>query len=93
MLKNIIDENIRTFLARFESLESWVISSRDFLTEMHRSGLSLGLLQVIYEQTRFTYLKKVIVSEMVKGVFCDILRSELNSIYSSKQFDDDASID
>lgn len=58
---------------------------------MHNYGLSLGFLQQIYEETTFLYFKKVLVSEMVKGIFCDVLRSELNSTYATfpaREFDE-----
>jgi hypothetical protein len=83
MYKGLVDENLRNLIVKFESFERWVINSRDLLEEMHREGLSMGLLPEMYAGTSFGYLRKVVLSEAVKGVFCDIARSSLNSLYST----------
>ena len=48
----------------------------------------MACLPLIHEETNLPFLKRVITSEMTKNVFCDILRSELNSVYASIPMND-----
>lgn len=75
LYQNLTSNNIKEFINRCETLQLWVISSVDLAKQLHRAGISLGCLPLIYEETNLSFLKKIIVSEMTKTTFCDILRS------------------
>ena len=73
--RKIVDEAIPDFLAKMESLETWVINSEDLLKSLHKDGLSMGNLPELYAACNFPYLKRVFASEMVNEVFHSVLRS------------------